>query len=144
MIDFENEINVNQEFEHVFDYLANPENLSVWNYAVDKVTLQSGYRAQEGSKYTVLRNMLGQVVDELIELKQVSHNKIFLQSIEGPFEYRIEYELQKLKENQTRIRNKMILKPAGFFRFFGHLAKNQIKNEVSNNLSVLKKVLEYR
>jgi len=106
MINFENEINVNQEFENVFHFLANPENLSVWNYAVDKVSLQSGGRAKEGSRYKVLRNMFGQVVDELIELKQVSQNKFFLQSIEGPFEYRIEYELQKLEENRHVLETK--------------------------------------
>ncbi|MHA2066112.1 MAG: SRPBCC family protein [Candidatus Thorarchaeota archaeon] len=138
MIEFENEIEIEQPINTVFEFLADLENLPKWNYFVTQVRKTASGPPRVGATYHQVRKSDSQEL-KIIEFEE--HRVLTVETIppSKPALWR-----RMTFENiggKTRIRDSWKLDTGhpGILQTFG---KVRVKSAVMENLTKLKELLE--
>jgi hypothetical protein len=141
MIEIKNSVIIHSNNDRVFNYLHDLENFPFWNYAVSKVKKLNKTNDNGDELYGIYRNSSGPRYEEGF-IKNLKRGERIVFTINGGwFPYEMEYNLRE-QENRTELTNLTRLYPNLIKYVPLVLAKNQLKRAVSQNLNVLKEILE--
>jgi uncharacterized protein YndB with AHSA1/START domain len=138
---FSNTITIDRPAADVFAYLADPENLPQWNYAISETRKTSDGPVGVGSRYSQIRTIPAHS-EETLEVTEFEPDlKFAMQGDLGPFYAEVGYQLAPEGEG-TVLTNTMNLQPSGPLRLIAPLAATRVKAAVAANLKALKQHLE--
>lgn len=138
---FTNTIRIDRGPTEVFAYLAQFENVPLWNYAISETQKISDGPVGVGSQYRQART-LPSPSEELFAVTEFEpDSRLSIRGALGPFQGDIIYLLEP-DGSATTLANTMNLKPSGPLRLLAPLAASRIKSAVAANLEVLKRILE--
>ncbi|MBY7141882.1 hypothetical protein KFZ56_02025 [Virgibacillus sp. NKC19-3] len=143
MIGFSNTLTIASDAKGVFQYLANIENFTVWNYAVTEITKIESKNNIVGSNYHLLRNTGLQSFEEIEIIECRPSEKLVFEASGNIFSYTMAYELEQ-QNQKTLLINKVEMKSSVRNRIIIKMMQNNIKKSVSKNLYVLKSILDKR
>lgn len=138
---FTNTIRIDREPTEVFAYLAQFENVPLWNYAISETEKISDGPVGVGSRYRQART-IPSASEELFAVTEFEPSqRLAIRGTIGPFEGDITYLLEP-DGSATTLANTMDLKASGPLRLIAPLAGSRVKTAVAANLEVLKRILE--
>lgn len=138
---FTNTIRIDRPTPEVFAYLADPENIPQWNYAISETTKTSDGPVGVGTSYRQVRT-IPEESEEALEITEFEPDRRFaIRGDLGPFHGDVTYQLDPA-QGGTIITNAMDLKAAGAARLIAPLAVTRVKAAVASNLGTLKELLE--
>ncbi len=138
---FMNTITINRRPAEVFGFLAQLENVPLWNYAISETRKISGGAVDVGSRYRQVRTLPTRS-EETFEVTEFEPDRrLSIRGGLGPFHGDVTYLLAPA-ENGTALTNTMHLQPSGPLRLIAPLAASGVKAAVAANLDVLKRILE--
>jgi len=138
MIVFENTIEIARDPAAVFAYLADPENLPAWNYAIEKTRKLDAGPVGVGSRYVQTRTVPARS-EETFEVTEFEPGRrLALRGRFGPFTGELGYLLEPSGPG-TDLTNTVGLDGP---RLLGPLAARPIRTAVAANLQVLRRTLE--
>ncbi len=139
---FENTVTIQRPAEEVFAFLADFENIPMWNYAIEETSKASAGPVGVGTRYRQTRSVPGRSVEDFEVTVFEPARRLAIQGQIGPFRARIGYVLEAAA-GATRLVNKVELDPSpAALRLLAPLATPKIKAAVAQNLCKLKLVLE--
>ncbi|MCC3763358.1 SRPBCC family protein [Glycomyces sp. TRM65418] len=138
---FTNTIRIDRPTAEVFAYLADPENIPQWNYAISETKKTSEGPVGVGSSYLQTRTV-PEHSEETVEVTEYEPDRRFaIRGDLGPFHGDVAYVLDPA-QGGTIVTNAMDLKAAGPARPIAPLAVTRVKAAVAANLGTLKTLLE--
>lgn len=138
---FSNTITINLRPATVFEFLAEFENLPVWNYAISETRKITDGPVDVGSRYRQTRTLPTRS-EETFEVTEFEPDRrLSIRGGLGPFQGEVSYLLVPVG-NATTLTNTMILQPSGPLRLVAPLAASRVKSAVAANLDTLKQILE--
>ncbi|GLO64442.1 hypothetical protein AQ616_15770 [Oceanobacillus sp. E9] len=143
MVRFSNTLTIASDAKEIFQYLANIENYTVWNYAVKEISKVDFKEGKVGSKYQLLRNMGLQSFEEIEIIECLPNENLTFEASGNIFSYTMMYELEQQSQG-TLLINKVEMKSSAKNRIMIKMMQNNIKKSVNKNLHVLKNILEKR
>jgi uncharacterized protein YndB with AHSA1/START domain len=140
---FTNTITIDRRPAEVFGFLADFENVPLWNYAISETRKISGGAVGVGTRYRQTRTRPTRS-DETFEVTGFEPDRrLSIRGALGPFHSEVTYLLTPA-EGGTALTNTMDLTPSGPLRLVAPLAAARVKAAVAANLGVLKQILETR
>jgi carbon monoxide dehydrogenase subunit G len=140
---FTNTITIDRRLADVFGFLADFENVPLWNYAISDTRKISGDPVGVGSRYRQTRTLPARR-EETFEVTHFERDqRLSIRGALGPFHSEVTYLLTPAG-NGTLLTNTMKLEASGPVRLVAPLAAAGIKSAVAANLGVLKQLLEER
>ncbi|WP_328988512.1 SRPBCC family protein [Kribbella sp. NBC_01245] len=138
---FTNTIRIDRQPTDVFAYLAQFENVPMWNYAISETQKISDGPVGVGSQYRQART-IPSPSEELFTVTEFEPgNRLAIRGAIGPFQGDITYLLEP-DGTATTLANTMDLKATGPLRLIAPLTGSRVKSAVAANLEVLKQILE--
>ncbi len=141
---FENTLTINAPADEVFAYLARPENLPRWNYALDRTEQTSPGPVGVGTTYRQTRTLPRPAEEHFRITEYGPPNLLTIDGNFGPFTGTATYRLTLLDQHTTRLVNTFDLTATGVLKSIAVIAGPQVKHAVAKNLDVLKNILETR
>jgi uncharacterized protein YndB with AHSA1/START domain len=139
---FENTVMIRRPADEVFAFLADFENIPIWNYAIEETTKASAGPVGVGTRYRQTRSVPSRSAEEFEVTVFEPARRLAIHGRIGPFEATISYELEAAA-GATRLVNNVELDPLkAVQRIAAPLAAPRIKAAVSQNLAKLRQVLE--
>jgi uncharacterized protein YndB with AHSA1/START domain len=139
---FENTLTINAPADEVFAYLAQPENLPRWNYALDTTEQTSAGPIGVGTTYRQTRTLPRPAEEHFRITEFDTPNLLTAEGDFGPFTGTTTYRLTPLDQCTTRLVNAVHLTATGALKAVAAIAGPPIKHAVAKNLDVLKHLLE--
>jgi hypothetical protein len=140
-MDFTNTVTINRRPAEVFGFLAQFENVPLWNYAISETRKITGGPVCVGSRYRQAR-ALPRPRSETFEVTEFEPDRrLSIVGALGAFHGKVTYLLAPAG-NGTALTNTMNLQPTGPLRFVAPLAASRVKSAVAANLDTLKQILE--
>ena len=144
MIKIEQTVVINRPVEEVFEFIANPENLSLWAGAVKESKLISEGPVGVGSTSTNVIELLGRRIESVNEVTEYELNsKIATKSTSGPMPVESKQTL-KAVEGGTEVTNSAKLEGAGVFKLAEPIFARMVNRQVDMDFANLKDLLEAR
>jgi len=141
VIRFSNSVDIRREPADVFAYLGDLEHTPEWNPAITSTRRLTPGPVGVGTRYRQTRSA-PRPAEEMVEVTRLEpHRWIEVVGDLGPFQAHLTYELSRTATG-TRLTNSVELEPSGLSRLVGGLFTGRIQASVSENLSVLKALLE--
>jgi uncharacterized membrane protein len=81
-------VTINKPLAEVFEYAANPENLTEWGEGIQKVEVTSPGSLQVGTVYVITNKVGGRVQEFTSEVTALIPNELFIFKTGGSFPYR--------------------------------------------------------
>ena len=142
-MNFTNTIVINRRPAEVFGFLADFENVPLWNYAISETRKISDGPVGTGARYRQTRT-LPSPGEETFEVTEYEPDrKLAIRGPLGPFQADVTYLLTATGDG-TSLANTMDLRPTGAARLIAPLAGSRVKSAVAANLGSLKRLLEAR
>lgn len=135
MIEFTDTIQINRNIKDVFGFISDINQLLEWNYGIDRVE-------HMGNEYHLYRNQGVQTFEKIIVTELRPDNLIVLSAIGDRFSYTMFYELKAINEYSTELVNYGEIVPDSDKDIMFKIMRSKVKNEVSQNLEGLKKLLD--
>ena len=136
------EVVVAREAPAVYEFIAAPANLPVWQNGVVEVRGAPDGVAQVGDGWTEVRRGLGAQVEARVEVAEAEPPRRFVVvSAAGPVKFRVVHELEELG-GSTRVKVSGEGEQRGLFRLAGPVVARQAKQSFERALAVLKQRLE--
>ncbi len=125
----------------MFEFLADPHNIPLWNYAITGVEVLTSGPVAVGTLIRQSRSLPrpGQEVLEVTEFQPP--NTLVLRGTLGPLSGSLSYRLEAV-QGGTQIVNSADLHAAGLLRLLAPISTNRLGSAVAQNLEKLKQVLE--
>jgi hypothetical protein len=144
MATFENTVTIRTAVEDVFAFLADFENIPIWNYAILETKKTSPGPVGVGTTYRQLRSIPSRREESFQVTGFAPTSRLEVHGDIGPFTATISYLLAPTDDG-TRLTNVVALEPAsGPLRLAARLAASRVKTAVAANLNTLKQHLETR
>jgi len=140
-VEFTNTITIERPPNEVFGFLAQFENLPLWNYAISETRKIDGSAVGVGSRYRQTRTIPAPSQETFEVTAFEPDRRLAIRGDLGPFASEVTYLLDPAG-NGTTITNTMNLRSAGPLRLIAPLAASRVKHAVAANLDVLKQLLE--
>ncbi|MBD0689600.1 SRPBCC family protein [Streptomyces sp. CBMA123] len=141
---FENTLTIHAPADEVFAYLARPENLPRWNYALDTTERTSPGPIGVGSTYRQTRT-LPRPAEEHFRITEYDPPSLLTAEGDfGPLTGTTTYRLTPFDQHTTRLVNTVHLTASGALKAVAALAGPRVKHAVAKNLDVLRDILETR
>lgn len=138
---FSNTIEIRRPPEVVFEYLATPENIPSWNYAIAASRRSPSGPIRVGSRILQHRTV-PRPADEQLEVSELAPSRrLVLVGDLGPLRGTIAYALEPTPDG-TRLTNAAELEARGALRLAAPLATGRVRAAVAENLVKLKGILE--
>lgn len=141
---FDNTLTINAPVGEVFAYLARPENLPRWNYALDHTEQTSPGPIGVGSTYRQTRTIPRPAEEHFRITEYDPPNLLTIDGDFGPFTGTATYRLTPLDQHTTRLVNTVHLTAPGALKAITAITGPRVKHAVAKNLDVLKNILETR
>jgi uncharacterized protein YndB with AHSA1/START domain len=141
---FENTLTINAPAGQVFSYLAQPENLPRWNYALDTTEQTSPGPIGVGTTYRQTRHLPRRAEEHFRVTEYEPPNLLTIDGDFGPFTGTSTYRLTAVDQHTTELANSFHLTATGAAKALAVVAGPQVKHAVAKNLDVLKEILETR
>ncbi len=139
---FQNTVTIQRPAEEVFVFLADFENIPIWNYAIDDTSKASAGPVGVGTRYRQTRTIPGRTTEEFEVTVFQPASRLAIHGQIGPFQATIGYELVSAA-GATRLVNTVELEPAqARLRLLAPVVTPRIKAAVAQNLGTLRQVLE--
>jgi uncharacterized protein YndB with AHSA1/START domain len=138
---FTNTITINRSPAEVFAFLADFENVPLWNYAISETRKTTGGPVTVGSRYRQTRRLPTQSVETFEVTEFEPAHKLSIRGTLGPFHAVATYLLEP-RGNGTTLANTMDLHPSGALRLVAPIAASRVKSAVAANLGTLRQILE--
>jgi uncharacterized protein YndB with AHSA1/START domain len=139
---FTNSLVIRRQPADVFGFLADPENIPKWNYAIASTRQITPGEIRVGTRFQQ-RRTLPRPAEEELEVTEIAPNRrLVLQGDLGPLHGSLAYELEEVPDG-TRLTNVADLKAGGPVGFVAELAGGRVQAAVADNLGVLKRILEH-
>lgn len=128
----------------VFDFIANPENNSQWQYgSLGSVKLSAG-DMQVGTVFSSFGHFMGQRIQSDFEVTEFETNESYgFETISGPIQLQASYSFEAL-DRSTNVIVSSLINPGGFFKMVDPIVARVAKKQFKENLTTLKEVLETR
>ena len=141
MATFQNALTIQRPVGDVFAFLADFDNIPIWNYAILETRKTSPGPVGVGTTYRQLRSIPDRS-EEGFEVTVFEPTRLEVHGDIGPFTAAISYRLAPIGDG-TQLTNLVDLEPAsGAARLLAPLATSRVKAAVAANLNTLKKTLE--
>jgi hypothetical protein len=139
---FENTVTIQRPAGEVFAFLADFENIPMWNYAIDETHKTSAGPVGAGTRYRQTRSIPRRSVEDFEVTVFEPASRLAIQGQIGPFRAIVSYQLEA-RVCATRLVNNVELDPShAMLRLAAPLATLKIKAAVAQNLGKLRLVLE--
>jgi uncharacterized protein YndB with AHSA1/START domain len=139
---FENTVTIQRPAGEVFAFLADFENIPIWNYAIEQTSQTSAGPVGVGTRYRQTRSIPSRSVEGFEVTVFEPDTRLAIHGQIGPFAATISYFLEATAA-ATRLVNTVEIQPAqAMARLLAPLATPRIKAAVAQNLSKLRQVLE--
>ncbi|GAA1986335.1 hypothetical protein GCM10009838_56070 [Catenulispora subtropica] len=139
---FDNTLSINAPVDDVFAYLAQPENLPRWNYALSHTEKTSPGPISVGATYRQTRT-IPRPAEEHFRITAYEPPKLLtMEGDFGPFTGTTSYQLTPLDRYTTRLVNVFHLTAPGALKPIAAIGGAPVKHAVAKNLTVLKRILE--
>ena len=139
---FENTVTIQRPAGEVFAFLADFENIPMWNYAIEETSKASAGPTGVGTRYRQTRSIPGRSVEEFEVTVFEPASRLAIQGQIGPFQATISYQLQAAAGVTKLVNNVELNPPQAMQRLLAPLATPRIKAAVAQNLGKLKLLLE--
>jgi len=152
MITFRVSLVIEKPVEEVFGFVAQGENSSKWNSAVKSVRRISEGPVNIGARYSMIRHLLGGMVENTYEVVEYEENRtLAIKIISGPSPFLYRYRFMPSK-NGTQLSLEAEAKKESLIEVLGIKARiapefvlaGFIKRGVQENFKTLKMLLELR
>ncbi|MEX1296506.1 MAG: SRPBCC family protein [Candidatus Limnocylindrales bacterium] len=138
---FSNTIDIKRPPEEVFDYLAAPENIPEWNYAISESERSPSGPIGIGTRIRQ-RRTLPRPAEEQLEVTELQPDRrLVLAGDVGPLHGTVSYELEPTSDG-TQLTNDVELDASGPLRLAAPLFTGRVRAAVADNLATLKRTLE--
>ncbi|MEY9850141.1 SRPBCC family protein [Streptacidiphilus sp. MAP5-3] len=141
---FDNTVTIDAPVGEVFAYLARPENLPRWNYALGHTEQTSPGPIGVGSTYRQTRTIPRPAEEHFRVSEYDPPNLLAMDGNFGPFTGTASYQLTRLDQHTTRLVNTFHVTAPGALKAIAAIAGPRVKHAVAKNLNVLKDILEIR
>ena len=139
---FQNTLTIQRPAGEVFAFLADFENIPMWNYAIEETSKASAGPTGVGTRYRQTRSIPGRTVEDFEVTVFEPASRLAIQGQIGPFPATISYQLEAAA-GATKLVNNVELNPSQAMpRLLAPLATSRIKAAVAQNLGKLKLLLE--
>lgn len=138
---FSNTIEIQRPPDEVFDYLATPENIPHWNYAISTSERSPAGPIRVGTRIRQRRTIPRPGEEQLAVTELVPGDRLVLVGDLGPFHGTISYTLEPTPQG-TRLVNVAELEASGPLRLAAPLVAGRVRAAVADNLAKLKGILE--
>lgn len=144
MIDFTNTVEISRPKTDVFAYLADFEHNPEWNWAVATTRKVGDGPIQVGTRYVQTRTLPQPGTETFRITSFAPPHAIAIAGTLGPFQARLRYELTGSDPGVVTLTNSVELDGGGILRAVGPLFARRVERSVSENLQVLRDLLESR
>jgi uncharacterized protein YndB with AHSA1/START domain len=138
---FSNTIEIRRPPDEVYDYLATPENIPHWNYAISGSERSPAGPIRVGTRIRQRRTVPRPAEEQLAVTELVPGDRLVLVGDLGPFHGTISYALEPTPQG-TRLVNVAELEASGPLRLAAPLVAGRVRAAVAENLAKLKGILE--
>jgi hypothetical protein len=139
---FDNAVTIQRPAEEVFAFLADFENIPMWNYAIEETRKASAGPVGVGTRYRQTRSVPSRSTESFEVTVFEPASRLAIHGQIGPFPATISYELEA-RGGATRLVNNVELDPfQAMLRLAAPLVTPRIKAAVAQNLGKLRLVLE--
>jgi uncharacterized protein YndB with AHSA1/START domain len=138
---FSNTIEIRRPPDEVFAYLATPENIPRWNYAISESHRVPSGPLRVSSRIRQQRTIPRPTEEQLEVTELVPGRRLVLAGDLGPLHGTISYALEPTSSG-TRLTNAADLEASGAMRLAAPLAAGRVRDAVAENLTVLRDILE--
>ena len=138
---FSNTIEIRRSPDEVFDYLATPENIPQWNYAIAESERSPTGPIGIGTRVSQRRTAPRPAEEQLEVTELVAGRRLVLTGDVGPLHGTVSYDLEPVSGG-TRLTNDAELDASGPFRLAAPLFAGRVRAAVAENLATLKGILE--
>jgi uncharacterized protein YndB with AHSA1/START domain len=140
-VHFSNQIAIERPVHQVFEFVADPENVPKWNYAIEETRKTSDGPVGVGTTYSQVRTVPSRS-EESLEVTDLEPDERFaIHGGLGPFLGTLIYEFEDV-DGSTKLTNTADLEASGFLKLAAPIAVGRISGAVAQNLRVLKGILE--
>ena len=138
---FSNQITIGRPPHEVFEFVADPENIPKWNYAIEETKKTSGGPVGVGTTYRQVRTIPSRSEESLEVTELEPEQRFAIHGALGPFVGTLTYDFEDV-DGSTRLTNTADLEASGLLKLAAPIAVGRIRGAVAQNLGVLKEILE--
>ena len=144
MIRLEEKIIIDSPIEEVFNFVANGENMALWNSAVFKIEKVSAGPLGMGTQFWMLRNLPSGRAENIFEVITYKPNTEFsIKTVSGPTPFVYHYHFTSIDSNTS-----LVLVAEIQLNGLGKIAKPLlaigIRKGIRDNLNTLNKLMQKR
>jgi hypothetical protein len=144
MIRLEEKIMVNRSIEEVFNFVADGENMTLWNSAVFKIEKVSTGPLGVGTQFWMLRNLPSGRAENIFEVITYKPNTEFsIKTISGPTPFVYHYHFTSV-DSSTSLTLVAEIKLNGLGKIVKPLLAIGIRKGIKDNLNTLKRLMQTR
>ena len=142
-VDVISEIQIQLPAAQVAAFAADPDNATSWYDNIKSVEWKSEKPLRVGSKVAFVAQFLGRRLAYTYEFTGlIRHQKLVMQTLEGPFPMETTYTWESISERETRMTLRNRGTPSGFSRLFAPFMARAMKKANEKDLKKLKEILE--
>ena len=139
---FQNTVTIHRPADEVFAFLADFENIPIWNYAIEETSKTSAGPVRVGTRYCQTRYIPARSTEEFVVTVFEPASRLAIHGQIGPFQATISYELEAAADTTTLVNTVELDPTQAKMRLLAPLAAPRIKAAVAQNLGKLSQVLE--
>jgi len=138
---FTNVLTINRPRAEVFAYLAQFENIPLWNYAISETRKLTSGPVGVGTRYRQLRTLPTPSEEEFEVVEFEPDRRLSVDGDLALLHGRVSYALNSTGD-ATMLTNSMDLRASGPLNMVAQLATRRVQSAVAANLGALKELLE--
>jgi uncharacterized membrane protein len=143
MVDVETQTYIKCSRDKVAEYVADPNNAPQWYVNIKSVEWKTLRPLSVGSQILFKAQFLGRQLSYTYEVVEyIPHQKLVMQTAEGPFPMETIYTWESIDDNTTRMTLRNKGNPSGFSKLFSPFMATAMRKANKKDLERLKQILE--
>lgn len=143
MINLNGSAVIYQTVRQVFDFVSTPENDFRWQYGTLAASQLAEGIPSKGTFFRSIGHWMGRRNLSTFEVTEYKPDQKYgFKSLSGPFNSQTSYSLEMAENDSTRINISIQAKVVDFFRMDEGILEKKMKNQLKEDLAMLKDLLE--